>query len=381
MALSRRSYCLWVHCVTGTLCYLYGSNRILTPFTDDARQHPGRDVDLLDRHEFFGGMCQCNVAGSEADRWNPRFIERRRVSPRRQALDFNGYPFALERAAQSFHDRRVRRNIARKLCRIQCNPGCELRMRRPDTGECVPDLSQRLFCGLARKCASLDRKIAQFRISGHSDSPLNFRGMERAATEQLMARTRLARALELFELSEEEACVGDSVDSDVVAASVRCPSGHNDVHPDEATMGGADRQSSGLSDNCRFRADPVGQQCAHAEAFVLLVDDGGDENLPAGIRLRAFRCSSAHRGNAALHVSRAAAVDTIAADLGGESIVDHSLDADDIQVAIEHQGGRVTGSNASDDVWPARSTFHQLDRESPIVEHRREGTSAITLAR
>jgi hypothetical protein len=44
--------------------------------------------------------------------------------------------------------------------------------------------------------------------------------MERAATEQSMARTRLARTLELFELSEEETRVGDSVDSDVVAASV-----------------------------------------------------------------------------------------------------------------------------------------------------------------
>src|SRR5712675_3460330 len=104
MALSRRSYCLWVHCVTDTLFYLYGSNRILTPFTDDARQNPGGDVDLLDRHELFGGVCQRNVPRPEADCRNPRFIERRRVCPRRQAFDFHGYSFALERAVQSLYD-------------------------------------------------------------------------------------------------------------------------------------------------------------------------------------------------------------------------------------------------------------------------------------
>src|SRR4029078_2622523 len=142
MALSRRSYCLWVHCVTDTLSYLYGRNRILAPFTDDARQHSGRDVDLLDRHDLFGGMRQRNVARAEADGGNPRFIEGRCVGPRRQAFDLHGYSFALECAAQSLHDRRVYWNIARKLCRIQCNPGCELRMLRTDLGACVANLSQ-----------------------------------------------------------------------------------------------------------------------------------------------------------------------------------------------------------------------------------------------
>ena len=71
--------------------------------------------------------------------------------------------------------------------------------------------------------------------------------------------------------------MGDGVDSDVVATSVRCPSGHDDVHPDEATMGGADCQSSWLSDNCRVRAEPVSalsEQHAvrHVGVFKLLED-------------------------------------------------------------------------------------------------------------
>jgi len=85
--------------------------------------------------------------------------------------------------------------------------------------------------------------------------------------------------------------VGDGVDSDVVAASVCCPSGHDDVHPDEPTMGGADSQSSGLSDNCRVRR--IRRRAVHAcQAFVLLVDDSGDENLPAGIRVAPFAAAA-----------------------------------------------------------------------------------------
>ena len=96
---------------------------------------------------------------------------------------------------------------------------------------------------------------------------------------------------------------------------------------------------------------------------------------------RALHGGGAHRRDAAFHVGGAATIDAIAADLGAERLVDHSLDADDIEVSVEHESGRVARPQASDDVGPSGNAFHQLDGETPVIEHRREDTSAITLAR
>jgi hypothetical protein len=55
--------------------------------------------------------------------------------------------------------------------------------------------------------------------------------------------------------------------------------------------------------------------------------------------------------------------------VGVEWLVDHSLDAHDIEVSVEHESGGVARPQASDDVGPSGNAFHQLDGESPVVEN------------
>jgi hypothetical protein len=67
--------------------------------------------------------------------------------------------------------------------------------------------------------------------------------------------------------------------------------------------------------------------------------------------------------------------------IGGEWLVNHSLDADYIEVTIEHEGRGIDLSDASNDVGSARGANDQLNGKAPIVEHSGEDASAITLAR
>src|SRR6266516_3875726 len=98
-----------------------------------------------------------------------------------------------------------------------------------------------------------------------------------------MASTCFARLLQLLQLGEKEARMCDRVNSDVVAASMRRSSPKRDIDPDEAAMGGTDREPSGLGDNGSIGADSGGKQRAHAEALVLLINDGRDDDLLTGI--------------------------------------------------------------------------------------------------
>src|SRR5687768_17732605 len=103
--------------------------------------------------------------------------------------------------------------------------------------------------------------------------------MERAAAEQAMAWTRVSRALQLVELGEQKAGMGDCVDADIVATSVRRPASQRDIEPGESAMSRTDRKSRWLGDDCCIGADPRPEQTAQAEALVFLVHDRGDENL------------------------------------------------------------------------------------------------------
>src|SRR6266550_6546608 len=242
-------------------------------------------------------------------------------------------------------------------------------------------LCERFRDRFAGKSASLDRQIARFRIRRHSDSALNLRGMERAATEQRMSGTCFARLLQLLQLGEKKPRMRDRINSNVVAASMRRSSPKRDIDPDEAAMGRADREPSWLGDDGSVGADSGGKQRAHAQALVLLVDDSSDEDLSPGIRRRSFHRRGAYGRDAAFHVGRAAAIDAIAPNFGAEWLVHHALDADDVEMAVQHEGRRIRWTDAGDDVWPSRDAVDQLHRKSPVVENRRQGSSAITLAR
>ena len=160
--------------------------------------------------------------------------------------------------------------------------------------------------------------------------------MERAATEQWMLRTLFASALQRFQVGEEESCMGDRVDSQIIAAAMRRSTSKSDINPNEAAMSRADRKACRLGDDGSVRNDASGEHGAHAEALVLLIDDGGDDNLACGIGRNAFHSGGAHSGHSAFHVGGAATVDAIAANFGCERFVHHSLNADDVKMAIEH---------------------------------------------
>ena len=107
-----------------------------------------------------------------------------------------------------------------------------------------------------------------------------------------------------------------------------------------------------------------------ADARMLFVDDGGDHEAAGReslLRDRAGRGN--HRGDAALHVLRAAAVQPAIALRRRERIA-HAGDADGIGVAAEHERASLRPSlEDADDIGPAGC--HGLDRHvEPEAAHR-----------
>src|SRR5258705_6557212 len=203
--------------------------------------------------------------------------------------------------------------------------------------------------------------------------------MERPASKQRMEWPRLTRLLKLIQFGQQQSRVGDRIDSKIVAASVGRSAAERDVHPSKAAVRGAIRQPRRLGDDGGFGADAGSKQRAGAEALPLFVDDGGDEKLPPGSCSYSGHCRGADCRESTLHVGRAPAVNAVIAHVGGERLVNHTLDSNDIEVAVQHESGCVTRAEARNDVWPARRSVGQLDGEAPVVENRSECACALTL--
>ena len=126
---------------------------------------------------------------------------------------------------------------------------------------------------------------------------------------------------------------------------------------------------------------PLREQRARADAVVLLVGHGGDDDLAANRRLRGAPGAGAHRRDAALHVRRAAAVQPAVALFGVERSVNHSLDADDVEMSVEHQRASATRRpDARHEIRTADGRVLQLGDESPIVQHVAQEIRAFPLA-
>src|SRR3989454_9832656 len=128
-----------------------------------------------------------------------------------------------------------------------------------------------------------------------------------------MLRILFASALQRFQLGEKQTRVRNRVNSQIIAAPVCRSTSKSDINPNEAAMSRADRKACRLGDDGSVRNDASGEHGAHAEALVLLIDDGGDENLSCGIGRSAFRGGGAHRGDSAFHCGGGGTVNAIAA--------------------------------------------------------------------
>ena len=122
-----------------------------------------------------------------------------------------------------------------------------------------------------------------------------------------------------------------------------------------------------------MRGDTRLEERACAEARVFLVDDRGDDHLAAEVGVGGARGGGAHRGDAGLHVGRAAAVESPVALVGREGRVRHARDVDRVEMAIEHEGAAaVTAADAREHVRAARDRVDEVDCEAPLLERRRE---------
>ena len=143
---------------------------------------------------------------------------------------------------------------------------------------------------------------------------------------------------------------------------------HRHLDPREPAMRRANGQARRLGDDRRVGADAAGDQPARPLALEFLVRDRGDDRLAPESLSRRARRGGAHRGDAGLHVGRAAAVQPAIALVAVERRVHHAVHADDVEVPVEHQRPPAGRADARDHVGAAGAGLLQLDAKSPRVE-------------
>jgi hypothetical protein len=173
----------------------------------------------------------------------------------------------------------------------------------------------------------------------------------------------------------------DRVDADVVAAAVGGPPAKRRLGPHEAAMRRHHRQPRRLGHHRGVGPHAALEQRARAQALVLLVAHRGDDHLAGQIGAAGAHRRRAYRREARLHVRRSAAVDAAVALLGVERGVRHPVDADDVEMAVEHQRRPPAAADAGDDVRPAGRHLVHLHAKSRAAQHVGEQPRAGGLAR
>src|SRR5688500_1868619 len=218
IALSRMSYCLWVHSANESS--LRTAPKSAAPITHDASQHASSLLDVCHRDEFLGGVSERNVTRTETNRGDTGLIQQRGIRPGGKSLDPDRHPLSVESTAQTLDYRSVNRDITRCLRGIQFNLGAESRVVSTDSLAGISYLPQSQGGVFSGQRPPLDRELAPLRVGGHPDAPVDRRRMKRGAAEQRMAPASFSRLLERIELGEEQASVHDRIDPEIVAAAV-----------------------------------------------------------------------------------------------------------------------------------------------------------------
>lgn len=186
-----------------------------------------------------------------------------------------------------------------------------------------------------------------------------------------MRARRQSVCLEPVELGQNKARVPDCIHSQVVAASVSRAADELDLGPYEAPMRGADRKARGFGEDRGCGSDATREERVHAEALVLLVCDGGNDDFVAGICagfVEGLKRGCAHRGDTGFHVCRTAPVDAPVLHIAFEGLVRHPFDADRIEMSREQERVFARGSDARDEIGSAWRGFLKLDLEAPVRE-------------
>ena len=185
-----------------------------------------------------------------------------------------------------------------------------------------------------------------------------------------MLARRQKLGVERVERREQKTRVANRVDADVPLAAVRGSAMHDDVDPHEPLVRRHDREIRRLGHDRGIGAKTIRHDSARAHARVLLVDDSCENNLTierATTRGRGASRRRAHRRHARFHVRRAATIKSAVAHGRVPGCMRHSFDADDIDVAVEHQrataGQRV--ADAGNDIRAARRCLTNVDAKAP----------------
>jgi hypothetical protein len=153
------------------------------------------------------------------------------------------------------------------------------------------------------------------------------------------------------------------------------------VDPHETEMRRHDRQAGRLGDDRGIRAYSARHQRARAEALEFLVGDGGDNDLSVDAFIGGERRGRAHRRDPRLHVARAPSIYASVPLLRIERRMDHPVDADDVEMTVEHEATSAARANSRDHVRAPRRDLDHVDGKTPAAKNVGEGSSNGRFAR
>ena len=174
---------------------------------------------------------------------------------------------------------------------------------------------------------------------------------------------RSARRVEVADAGEDRARVRDRVHPQVRARPVRRATANLDLDPDESTVSDRDLELGGLGDDRGVRAD-VAEDFPHPDARVLLVRNRRHDHVAGEPERSRVTAREERRGDAALHVVGATAVQPVTVNAGVERL-GHPRHADGVDVPAEQQCPATARAPCADhDAGPLGVFCERLDLQA-----------------
>ncbi len=227
---------------------------------------------------------------------------------------------------------------------------------------------------LARQRAPLELDRAPGGVARRLVATLDPRGVHGRAAEQRVGPPP-QRRVELAQRRQDRARLDDRVDAEVRARAVRGAPLDLDPRPLKALVRDDELELGRLGDDGRVGAHRR-EHLLDAEACVLLVGDGGHDDVTAQAERRRLPARDQRGRHARLHVVRAAAVQAVALDARIVRRL-HPRDPDGVDVTAQQQRAPAPGARRAHD--DARAPRRRLEHagleargERPAVDERRD---------